>query len=186
MGLFSRRKIQGDELLNYLDYLGEEWKIKAFQEKEAGIYTAALDSYNPKGAQDIESLEHLLEAANRLALSAAEIIRRKDEISSVPDKATSLFFAWHSAYVDYLAWTVAQAEGLENRIDGKVPDSAVIKELQAKSEKSRAEAEEQESGLLKLLGFTNADMQQLMDRVQQSLDNERWQPRPIQPRIKRR
>ncbi|ADJ25968.1 hypothetical protein Dehly_0661 [Dehalogenimonas lykanthroporepellens BL-DC-9] len=185
MGFFGRQKIQGDELLNYLDYIGEEWKIKAFQEKEAGIYTVALDSYNPRGSKDLESLERLLDAANRLALSAAEILRRKDEISSVPDKATSLFFAWHAAYVDYLAWAVAQAEGMEDRIDGKVPDAGIIKELQVKSEKTRFEAEEEEKKLLKLLGFTDADMQQLMDRVQQAIDNDRWQPRPLSSRTKR-
>lgn len=186
MGLFSKRKIQGDELLNYLDYLGEEWKLKGFQEKEAGIYTAALDSYNPKNSKDTTALEGLLDAANRLALSAAELLRRKDAITSVPDKATSLFFAWHAAYVDYLAWTVAQAEAMEDKLDGKVPDTTTVKELQTKSESSTAAAETEEQNLLKILGFTDSDMQQLMDRVNQSLEQDRWQPRALSPRAKRR
>ncbi|MGI2335388.1 MAG: hypothetical protein ACRKGH_01880 [Dehalogenimonas sp.] len=186
MGLFSKRKIQGDELLNYLDYLGEEWKLKGFQEKEAGIYTAALDSYNPKNSKDTAALEGLLDAANRLALSAAELLRRKDAITSVPDKATSLFFAWHAAYVDYLAWTVAQAEAFEDKLDGKVPDTSTVKELQTKSESSTAQADIEEQNLLKMLGFTDSDMQQLLDRVNQSLEQDRWQPRILSPRAKRR
>ncbi|MEN8614540.1 hypothetical protein ABFB09_04555 [Dehalogenimonas sp. THU2] len=182
MGLFNKRKIQGDELLNYLDYLGEEWKLRAFQEKEAALYTEALDGYNPHNSKDASALEGLLDASNRLALSAAELLRRKDAITSVPDKATSLFFAWHAAYMDYLAWAVAQAESLEARLNNAVADTTTVKELQAKSEKSRSEADAEEQKLMKLLGFTDADMQQLLDRVAQSVEQDTWRPRSLSPR----
>ena len=186
MGLFGKRKIQGDELLNYLDYIGEEWKLKTFQEKEASLYTDALDNYNPQSSKDAVALEGLLDASNRLALSAAELLRRKDAISSVPDKATSLFFAWHAAYLDYLAWTVAQAESLEARLDGRLADTATVKDLQTKSENSRAEADAEEHKLLKQLGFTDADMQQLLDRVTQATEQDNWRPRSLSPRPKRK
>lgn len=182
MGLFSKRKIQGDELLHYLDYLGEEWKLKAFQEQEAARYTEALDCYSSHNSKDDSSIEHLLDAANRLALSAAELIRRKDAITSVPDKATSLFFAWHAAYIDYLAWAVAQAEALEARLEKRDVDSVALKELQTKSEHSRSAAEVEEGKLLKLLNTTDVDLKQLFDRVEQFISQDNWRPRSLNQR----
>jgi hypothetical protein len=180
MGLFSKKKIQGDELLTYLDYLGDEWKLRAFQDKEAQLYTQALDGYSPKpAAKNTDALKDLYAAANRMAQSAAELVRRKDAMTSVPDKATSLFFAWHAAYTDYLAWTVAQVDTIEAKIEGVVPDAAKLKELQGKSEESRADAETEEAKLMKQLGMTPLDAEQLRERADQAANQDRWQPRNV-------
>jgi hypothetical protein len=186
MGLFKKRKIEGDELLTYLDYIGEEWKLRAFQEKEANLYTEALDGYKPqKGAKDVEALKDLYVAANRLAQSAVELMRRKDALKSVPDKATSLFFAWHAAYTDYLAWVVAQVDAIEAKITGEAPDAAKVDGLRTKSEESRAEAEAEELKLLKQLGLTQGDVDQLHDRASQSAIEDRWRPRTVTYKPKR-
>ncbi len=180
MGLFSKKKIQGDELLTYLDYIGEEWKLRAFQEKEANLYTTALDGYKPqKGAKDVEGLKDLYSAAARLAQSAVELMRRKDELKSVPDKATSLYFAWQAAYSDYLAWVGVQVDAIEVKITGETPDSAKVEALRTKSEESRAAAETEEQKLLKQLGLTQGDVDQLHDRATQSTADDRWRPRTI-------
>jgi len=180
MGLFGKRKIEGDELLTYLDYIGEEWKLRAFQEKEANLYTEALDSYKPqKGTKDVEGLKDLYVAANRLAQSAVELLRRKDALKSVPDKATSLFFAWHAAYTDYLGWVVAQVDAIEAKIAGEAPDAAKVEGLRTKSEGSSAEAESEQQKLLKQLGLTQGDIDQLHDRATQAAAEDRWRPRTV-------
>ncbi|AKG53459.1 hypothetical protein DGWBC_0789 [Dehalogenimonas sp. WBC-2] len=179
MGLFSKKKIEGDELLSYLDYIGEEWKLKTFQQKEAELYTQALETYNPQSSKDVEALVQLLGAANRLAQSAAELMRRKDAITSVPDKATSLFFAWHAAYNDYLAWAAAQADAIAAKAANEVADMTKVKELQTKSEDSRAEAEDEEQKLMKNFKLTDADIDQLLDRAEQFVQQDKWRPRTV-------
>ena len=95
MGLFNRNKIQGDELLTHMDYLGEEWTLRAFQEKGAEAYTAAAAQFDPgAAAKNPAYYENIYVAANQLAQSAAELVRRKDAQKTVPDKATSNYFAW--------------------------------------------------------------------------------------------
>jgi len=186
MRLFGRRKIQGDELLAYLDYLGEEWKLRAFQEKEATSYTEALRKFDPKAAaRNAEAYNDLYLASVRLAQSAAELLRRKDALKSVPDKATSNYFAWHAAYTDYLAWATAQASNIEAKMAGEVTDAAAIKDLQGKSEQSRAEAEAEEAKLIKQLGLTQNDIEQLRDRATSAAAQDRWQPRKTALKSKR-
>ncbi|KTB48688.1 hypothetical protein [Dehalogenimonas alkenigignens] len=186
MGFFSKRKIQGDELLNYLDFLGEEWKFRAFQEKEASAYTDALTRFDPKAAaKNADAYAELAGAASRLAQSAAELIRRKDALKTVPDKATSCYFAWHAAYTDYLAWALAQADTIEDKMAGNPTDAAALKDLQQKSEQSRAEAETEEQKLLKQLDLSQADIEQLHDRATQAAAQDTWRPRVITRKPKR-
>jgi hypothetical protein len=180
MGLFQKRKIQGDELLNYLDYIGEEWKLRSFQEKQSQAYTQALAAFDPKvAAKDAAAYKDLFSAANQLAQSAAELLRRKDAITPIPDKATTLFFAWHAAYTDYLAWAVAQAEAIVIKMGGETADAVKVKELQVKSEESRSEAEIEEGKLFKQLGLTQGDIDQLHDRATQAAEQDRWHPRTV-------
>jgi len=180
MGFFGKRKIEGDELLTYLDYIGDEWTLRAFQEKGAEAYTAALGEFDPKAAaKDAAAYDNLFVAANQLAQSAAELIRRKDALKSVPDKATSLYFAWHAAYTDYMAWAEAQAKTIAAKMAREAIDADELKALQAKSEESRAAAEAEEQKLLKLLGLTPADIDQLHDRATTAVKQDRWKPRPV-------
>ena len=185
MGLFNRNKIQGDELLTYLDYLGEEWTLRAFQEKGAEGYTAAAAQFDPSlAAKNPAGYEIIYVAANQLAQSASELMRRKDALKSVPDKATSNYFAWHAAYTDYLAWANAQANYLGAKFTGaaadeKAPEGPSLKELQTKSEGSRANAEAEEQKLLKQLKLTPADVDQLHDRANTAVNQDRWKPRPV-------
>ncbi|PPD57792.1 hypothetical protein [Dehalogenimonas etheniformans] len=185
MGLFDRNKIQGDELLTYIDYVGDEWTLRAFQEKGAEVYTTAAAQFDPTAAaKNPAAYENIYIAANQLAQSAAELLRRKDALKSVPDKATSNYFAWHAAYSDYLAWANAQADYLGSKLAGiKAEEGASegpsLKDLQSKSEESRAAAEAEEQKLLKKLKLTPADIDQLRDRASNSIAQDKWKARPV-------
>ncbi len=178
--LFGKKKIQGDELLTYLDYIGDEWTLRAFQEKGAEAYTAALAEFDSKAAaKDPAAYQNLFVAANQLAQSAAELIRRKDALKSVPDKATSLYFAWHAAYTDYLAWAEAQTKTIAAKMAREATNAEELKALQAKSEESRSAAEIEEQKLLKLLSLTPSDIDQLHDRATNAAQQDKWKPRPV-------
>ena len=185
MGLFDRNKIKGDELLTYIDYLGEEWTLRAFQEKGAEAYTEAASKFDPAAAaKNPANYENIYVAANQLAQSAAELARRKDALKMVPDKATSNYFAWQAAYNDYLTWADAQANYLGAKFMGAVAEEGTaegpsLKELQVKSEESRANAEAEEQKLLKMVKLTPADIDQLRDRAATAVNQDRWKPRPV-------
>lgn len=185
MGIFDRNKIQGDELLTYIDYLGDEWTLRAFQEKGAEVYTAAAAEFDPgAAAKNPANYENIYIAANQLAQSAAELLRRKDALKSVPDKATSNYFAWQTAYSDYLAWANAQVGYLAGKLTGAVAEEGTsegpsLKELQTKSEESRASAEAEEKKLLKQLRLTPADIDQLRDRATTATSQDKWKPRTV-------
>ncbi|APV44076.1 hypothetical protein Dform_00721 [Dehalogenimonas formicexedens] len=186
MGLFDRNKIQGDELLTYIDYIGDEWILRAFQEKGAEVYTAAAAEFDPgAAAKNPAAYENIYVAANQLAQSAAELLRRKDALKSVPDKATSNYFAWHAAYSDYLSWANAQADYLGAKFMGATANEAAssegptLKDLQAKSEESRAAAEAEEQRLLKKLKLTPGDIDQLRDRASNAIAQDKWKPRTV-------
>ena len=185
MGLFNRNKIQGDELLTYIDYLGEEWTLRAFQEKGAEVYTAAAAEFDPGvAAKNPANYENIYIAANQLAQSAAELLRRKDALKSVPDKATSNYFAWQTAYSDYLNWANAQAGYLLAKFSGTVAEEGAsegpsLKDLQIKSEGSRANAEAEEQKLLKQIKLTPVDIDQLRDRAGNAVSQDKWKPRPV-------
>jgi hypothetical protein len=185
MGLFNRNKIQGDELLTYIDYVGEEWTLRAFQEKGAETYTAAAAQFDPgAAAKNPANYENIYVAANQLAQSAAELLRRKDALKSVPDKATSNYFAWQTAYSDYLNWANAQAGYLGAKLSAAAAEDSAeegpsLKDLQIKSEESRASAEVEEQKLLKQLKLTPADIDQLRDRAAAAVNQDKWKPRPV-------
>jgi hypothetical protein len=185
MGIFDRNKIQGDELLTYIDYLGDEWTLRAFQEKGAETYTAAAAEFDPSAAaKNPANYENIYIAAHQLAQSAAELMRRKDALKSVPDKATSNYFAWQTAYSDYLTWANAQAGYLAGKFAGTAVEEGAaegpsLKELQNKSEESRANAEAEEKKLLKLLKLTPADIDQLRDRAANATSQDKWKPRTV-------
>lgn len=185
MGLFNRNKIQGDELLTYIDYFGEEWTLRAFQEKGAEAYTEAASKFDPPAAaKNPLYYESIYVAANQLAQSAAELVRRKDALKTVPDKATSNYFAWQAAYSDYLTWADAQANYLGAKFTAApaqedAAEGPSLKELQTKSEESRANAEVEEQKLLKLVKLTPADIDQLKDRANAAVSQDKWKPRPV-------
>ena len=89
--LFSEQKIQGDERRKCLEYLKEEFKIAAFDQKEGEVLvnamaecSAKLESYQINSHEFQKEISRIM---NRLAQATKEIIRRRDKMTNVPNAA---------------------------------------------------------------------------------------------------
>ena len=98
--LFGQPKIQGDELQKCLTYLAEEWKLKAFQEKEVDLYNNALLECGNSISTDSQAAKEVYRAAKRLVQSARELLKRRGKITSIPEAASAMYSAWQLTYSD--------------------------------------------------------------------------------------
>ncbi|MBE0449019.1 MAG: hypothetical protein IBX64_13175 [Actinobacteria bacterium] len=162
--LHGEPKIQDDEFRQCLAYLEEEWRLKAFQEKEADLYNNALVKHGRSISADSVAAKEVCRAASRLTESASEILRRRSKMSPVPDAASAVYFAWQLTYLDYSSWSTAQCAAVEAVVNGMEPCGERVGALLAQSETSRHKAEKEEKRLLRRLrrsGLTG-DMVQKM------------------------
>lgn len=174
--LFGKSKIKGDELSKCLAYLEEEWKLTAFQEKEADIYNDALVKYGSLMEIDRNAAKEMCQAINRLLQSASEILGRRSRISSVPDVASVSFSAWQSTYTSYLTWTQAQAAVIQALADGTEPNVRRSTELISKSENHRSIAMSELRILLKRLDISGKELQGLHDHATTTVEEDNWKP----------
>lgn len=180
--LFGEPKIRDDELRKYLAYLEEEWKLTAFQEKEADLYNNAVVKYSSSVSTNTHAAKQMCRAANRLAQSASEILRRRGKMASVPDAASAMYFAWQLTYSDYSAWATAQSAAIEAVANGMEPRSERVRGLLAQSEKSRNKAMNEEKKLLKRLklsGLTGDMVQKIFNDASAAITAENWQPEEV-------
>ena len=175
--LFGEPKIQGEELRKCLAYLEEEFKHTAFQEKEADLYNNALIKYGKSISTDSRAAKEACQAANRLAQSAGEILRRREQIAPIPDAASATYFAWQLTYSDYSAWATAQAAAIEAAATGMEPYGERVRELLLQSEKSREKAMKEMEKLIKRLKLSGDRAQQLFNNALASVEAENWQPK---------
>jgi len=176
--LFSEPKIQGDELRKCLAYYEQELKFKVFQEKEADLYNNALIKYGRSISTDSRAAKEVRQAANRLAQSASEILERRGKMTSIPDAASAMYFAWQLTYSDYSAWATAQSAAIEAVTNGLEPHGERVRELLSQSEKSRHEAENEEKKLIKRLKLSGGEVQKLFSNASAAITAENWQPEP--------
>lgn len=177
--LFGEPKIQGDGLRKCLAYLEEEWKLKAFQEKEADLYNNALVKCGRSISADGHAAKEMCRAANRLAQSASEILRRRGKMASIPDAPSAMYFAWQLTYSDYAAWATAQCAAIEAVANGMEPHGERVRELLSQSEKSRHEAEKEEKKLLKRLKLSGNVVKGIFNNASAAVEAEKWQPEEV-------
>lgn len=177
--LFGEPKIQGDELRECLVYYEEELKLKVFQEKEADLYNNAVVKYGRSISTDSYAAKEMCRAANRLAQSASEILRRRKKMAPIPNAASAMYFAWQLTYSDYSAWATAQSAAIEAVASGMEPHGERVKELLSQSEKSRHEAEKEEKKLLKRLKLNSDAAQKLFNNASAAIAAENWQPEGV-------
>jgi len=174
--LFGEPKIGGDELQKCLNYLEEELKLKVLQEKWSDLYNNALVKYGKSISRDSRAAKEMCRAANRLAQSASEILRRRGEMASIPDAASAMYFAWQLTYSDYSAWATAQSAAIEAVANGMEPRGERVPELLLQSEKSRHKSEKEERKLLKRLKLSGDAAQKLFNKASAAIAAENWRP----------
>jgi len=183
--LFGKPKIKGDERRQCLDYLEEELKIAAFDQKERKAFENAMAECAAKSnAYQITSQEfqkEISQAINRLAQAARETIRRRDKMTAVPNAAFSTYSAWSGMYSAYSAWATEQAA--QEAKDAKVLIPNVsrgemkgIRDLFQEYEKYKTKAAKEHHRLLKRLGLSDKERQELLSKAA-SIEAESWQPK---------
>ena len=174
--LFSKPKIEGDELQKCLAYLEEEGKLVIFRGKEEDLYNNASVKYGKSVATDSHAAKEMCRAANRLVQAASEIIRRRSEMTSVPDVASAMYFAWEKSYLAYLASTTAESAAWEAEASGMKPDYEYLRRLFIKSEDLRRKALQEERKLAKRLKLSGDVIRRMYNNAQAAIVNENWQP----------
>lgn len=168
-----RAKLTTQECLAYLE---EEWKLKAFQSKEADLWNNGLVKYGNSMVTDSLASKEMCKAAKRLQQATGEILRRRGRMVSIVDMAAVMYSKWGVAYLDYQAWAEAQCAAIEAVAEGMVPNSERVKELLSQAEKSRSQAEKEERKLIKRLKLSAADLSRMLASASAAVADESWQP----------
>ena len=128
-------------------------------------------------ATDSRAAEEMCRAANRLAQSASEILRRRSQMASVPDAASATYFAWHLTYSDYSTMATPNAAAIGALANGMEAHGEDIRELFLQSEKSRYEAMKEMKKLLKRIKLSGDEAQKLFSNALATIAAENWQPK---------
>jgi len=166
-----------EELEKHLTYLEEEWKLKAFQGREADLWNTALVRYGNSMAIESLASKEMCKAANRLQQSANEILKRRESIISMPETASTMYLKWQITYSDYSAWATAQCAAIEAIAKGMIPNSQRVKELLSQSEKSRSQAEKEEKKLIKRLGIGIDEVSKMLSDASIAIAADNWRPK---------
>jgi hypothetical protein len=181
MGLLGTAEITGAERLQCLDYYEAEVRVTAFQTKEADLFNEALATYSDAITTDPAAAGEVRAAAQRLIQAANEIIRRRDEIQSIPEAAFSMHWTWHVTSVAYAAWAQATLSAMEALANGMTPYYSYLRHLTIEHETAWHKAQREEKKFLKLLRMPAREVDKVIDRSMETAENDDWQP--VQPSV---
>lgn len=176
--LFRDPKLDREEFNQCLKYLEEHYTLTTFQEKEADIYNESLTQYMPSLMSDSHSAKEMLKVAERFKKTAHLLLKRSKELTSVPEPAGALHFAWQIVFSDYTAWVDAQYAVYKAIAENKQPFVEHVQNLFRKQDKSQKKALKEEKKLLNLLranGLKVSDIQALTDKAFLAIEAKRWQ-----------
>jgi len=178
MGFLSGRpKIEGEELQKCLAYLEEEGKLVVFRGKEEDLYNNALVKYGKSVAIDDHAAKEMFRAAKRLAAAANEIIRRRSEMVSVPDVASTMYFAFQKSYLAYSQHVEAECAAWETESNGMKPDYEYLRRLSLQSEDLRLKALKEERKLAERLKLSGDVVRGMYNNALATIEAENWQPK---------
>jgi hypothetical protein len=163
----------------YLAYYGELAKLMAFQTKEADIYNNALVVYRNSLLTSDKAAREMCRAARRLVESAKAIVIYINRMPTLPDVIAMTHFLWQKTFLDYQAWTEAQAAAFEAIAAGMEPAEERVRELFLQAEKSEREATKAEERLVRRLGVKPSDLKQSFNNALVAVEKENWQPKDI-------
>lgn len=166
-----------NELQGYLAYLEEEYKLRAFQEKEADLYNNSVVKYGNSMTTDSLASKEMCRAASQLSQSVSEILRRRGEIAPIPDVASAMYLAWQMTYSDLSAWASAQYAAIQAVANGLQPNVERVRKLLSQSEKSRHKAENEEKRFLKCLKLNINDINRMLSNSSTAVAADNWQPK---------
>lgn len=168
-----RQRVGQEELTKCLSYLQEEMKLAAFREIEQRLSDEMFIQYY--GKQSDTPREKFHNAVNRVVTAANEILKRRAKITSVPDIASSMFYAYQKRYEDYLALKEKQADSITRFVPA--PGQADrLEESMIEEKKSREIALKEEKKLWRLLKLSDSDIMKMWNDAVAVVKSENWQP----------
>jgi len=177
--LFGQPKLEPHELSECTEWLGKNYELSGFQDKEAELYNNALVKDGNSIATSPASARRVMEAANRLVQAASELLVRHSNCVNVPEAATADHYAWGLVFQQWKTLSSTQLAALEATINGTDPHMGYLQQIMEEMSSLQASARKEEEKLLKRMnrsGFTLARAQQQIDKANQALSKDNWQP----------
>lgn len=181
LSLSRKPRIEGEERERCLAYTRSVMKVSAFWDRESVLFNNTLVKYldsiteNPIAASEVRS------AANRLVQAANEVIRRHEEIQSIPDASLPAMCAFSTSFLFRKEWAENNLAAMETLANGLTPNYGYVQHIREKYESAWHEAQEEEKKLLKQLGLTGPEFQATYMQVHTRLEaakNDSWHPEP--------
>lgn len=176
MGLLGNTQVVGDELQRCLAYYEAEFRVAAFQTREADLFNNALAQYSNAIAEEPMATSEVCAAANRLVQAAKEIIRRREEIQPIPEAAFSLHWAWHITSLAYAAWAQATLSAMEALANGTTPHYKYVRHLVGEHQTAWRKAQKEEKGFLKPLRIPENEIAKITSSSIDAAATDRWRP----------
>ncbi|MFC2063414.1 hypothetical protein ACFLS8_05700 [Chloroflexota bacterium] len=177
MGFFGDPKIDGYELKQCLDCFEAETNITAFQTKEADFYNDVMVKYSNSIMEDPSAAREASKAAKRLSQAATEIIRRHDEIKSVPSAASEMHYAWHVTFLANAAWASATAATMDAMANGLDPNLVYVAQLMEQYQTAWSRTQNEDKKFVKRLKVSSEEIERIIMRVNTEVAaDDNWKP----------
>jgi len=147
-------------------------KLWAFREIEELLFNEVFVQYH--GGQVDIPREKLINATKRVAQSAQEILRRRQKITSVPEIASSMFYAYQRRFEDYLSLKQEQAN-IITRFTPNPGDANRLEESWIAEKKSREIALKEEKKLWRQLKLSDSEIMKMRTDAVATVKAEKWQ-----------
>jgi len=172
MGFISREpRIEGAERQECLAYLEEEMKLGLLREKVDNLFTEGMMNYGRLAQKDKnKAFEGMVKVAKCVSQAATELVRRKHEMTFIPDAALATSSAWETVYSDYEALATAQAGAMEADPNGMTTEWDRVRELVRKVKKSTRRAQKEEKKLQKRLKLTGDEARRILDNASRATE----------------
>lgn len=177
--LFGAPKLDRDELSKCMEWLGKQYEITGFQDKEAELYNNAILRDGNSLTTSPEAAMRIVKAVKRMVQAATELVVRNDNMKPIPEAATAAHYAWSLVFMQWKSWATAQCTAIESMAEGSNPRSEYVQELMQQFATLEEQAKKEEEKLLKRMnrsGATLADIQKLITKANQTLSKNNWQP----------
>jgi len=178
MGLFGSPKIDGEELQECLAYFEAQTRVVSFQTKEADLYNNVMVKYGNSITESPLAAREACKAANRLAQSATEVLRRHQGIKNVPAAASAMHWAWYMAFIANSTWALATSKAIEAMAEGMAPTTVYVQQCVELYQKAWRKADDEDKKFLKRLKVSGEEIAKIVARATSTnATDDDWEPK---------
>ena len=176
MGFISREpRIEGAERQECLAYLEEEMKLGLFRVKVDSLADEGMMRYGQLAQKDkAKAFEGMVKVTNHISQAATELVRRKHEMTFIPDAALATSSAWETVYLDYKTLATSEATTMEADVHGMATDWEHVQRLVKEVKKAIGKAQREDKRLLKRLKLTGDEARGIVDNASRVTEADDW------------